>query len=502
MAQRLLELMARFFGVIDWRIPEHLAAALLACGFAMIGRLVAGNRGRRRLASVSSFLAGLGVVGLAFFPLSRVIGASALNLTTLVVSAFGVAFVALAAVRSIRRFRAGVPAPQFRHIFLSWDWQSRTATAIIALFLLQFAIFNLRMSYVWDGFQIWATKALILYERGEVTRDFLVPDRREFLAGYPHLIPLYEAMLNKLVGRFEWHSLKPVFLVFFVCLLVSVYRLSRNLLPAGYALIATAIVASLPAVATGYSTGGYADMPLAAFATAGAACLSEPKARGRPFCWIIAGMLFVKSEATILALIFVAAIAVFWALAGRNRVSRGAREHWPAIIVIACALAVRQWELRWTEAVSLTYGPLDAAHFRRAAELIWHVPQLCASYAFSIADWGLLWPAFLIAAPLLLLIGSRLERTLAAASCAALGAYMSIFYFTNWPVHLHIDQAIMRLLTHVAPIATVLVVCGWLRLNGAEAAKHGNPQPGGTDSRIAVGEALLDRPRENAGPSN
>jgi hypothetical protein len=50
---------------------------------------------------------------------------------------------------------------------------------------------------------------------------------------------------------------------------------------------------------------------------------------------------------------------------------------------------------------------------------------------------------------------------LAGGTVAALAAYTSVFYFTNWEFHLHIEQAYSRLLCQLAPAAAVLTTIAY-----------------------------------------
>ncbi len=59
----------------------------------------------------------------------------------------------------------------------------------------------------------------------------------------------------------------------------------------------------------------------------------------------------------------------------------------------------------------------------------------------EISRWGLLWPAFTLAALYLLWRGGARERCLAASTGLAVTAYCAIFLETNWPLELHVEQA-------------------------------------------------------------
>src|SRR6185369_14933356 len=132
----------------------------------------------------------------------------------------------------------------------------------LVLLCVQFAIENSRLVYLWDGYQIWATKARVLYHRGGLTQNLLSPhepllsafpnccDGTERVAAYPPAVPMLQALVAKLRGTFEWEAVKAIFPLFFVSLLVSAYSAARAFVPRGPALAASALLGLLPAVAT------------------------------------------------------------------------------------------------------------------------------------------------------------------------------------------------------------------------------------------------------------
>ncbi len=89
---------------------------------------------------------------------------------------------------------------------------------------------------------------------------------------------------------------------------------------------------------------------------------------------------------------------------------------------------------------------------------------MCARLALDPAQWGLFWPAALAGSLVLLAGGTRKERGLALAVCAAVAADTAIFLFTNWDVLLHARQAYSRLLSQVAPAAAIAIALSYWRL--------------------------------------
>ena len=127
---------------------------------------------------------------------------------------------------------------------------------------------------------------------------------------------------------------------------------------------------------------------------------------------------------------------------------------------------MRWLSLIWVQSQDLTYGPLDHAHFVRAYENVFVVPNACARHMLNVSEWGIFWPVFLLASIIVLLKGAWLERAIAIGTCAAFIADVSIFYFTNWDVILHINQAFNRLLVQIAPAAALVIGVAYIHLRG------------------------------------
>ena len=90
-------------------------------------------------------------------------------------------------------------------------------------------------------------------------------------------------------------------------------------------------------------------------------------------------------------------------------------------------------------------------------------------------DWGVFWPVFFLSVPIVLWKGGRRERALIGGTLTALAAYTAIFYFTNWDIHIHIEQAYSRLLVHLAPAAAVVSVIAYQYL-GWGPGKNNRPR--------------------------
>ena len=104
--------------------------------------------------------------------------------------------------------------------------------------------------------------------------------------------------------------------------------------------------------------------------------------------------------------------------------------------------------------------------FGRRCGRIAHVGRLCLRELAHFPRWGLLWPAFLAAAIVLLVSGSARERSLAIATSFATIVLAVPFLFTTWPLDLHVRQAYFRLLAQLGPAAIAVVILGYARARG------------------------------------
>jgi hypothetical protein len=340
---------------------------------------------------------------------------------------------------------------------------------MVAVVAVCFIVLSLRSTLVSDGFLTWASKAQLLYYRGGLGREWFPGfDWESRVLPYPPMVPLYEALLCCVRGSFDVDALEPVFVIFYLSMLISTYSAARSTVSRPRALSATLLLALLPAVFTGVALGGYADMPQAACVAGvvAAGLRDRPERNGwrSPLAWLIGSLTMIKAEGTLLAGIACLSIAFWWCFARPHRFLSRVLAEWRGAAVIGGFLAVRWSYVRWLNVPSDgTYGPLDHAHLTRALGLLGPVARLCLNMLGNPLDWALLWSAFLLAFLTLLALGSLKERCLAAATAGAIVAYSAIFLFTNWPVEVHIPNAYDRLLIHLAPAAAVSAVLAYAR---------------------------------------
>src|SRR5580658_1432001 len=452
-----------------FHVSESLIALLLAYCYAAAGDLLMGRRAGSLGAWNQSFVVGLSVVTALLFPFSILLPGHALL-------AIAVLLIAAGSFRLYGSLKGHMAKPwfTFRTPVERKDLWALVMFGIVGILAIQFVVQNTLRACASDGYLIWATKAFVLYRRGAMTTDLLVPGVYEYVSPYPMMVPLYEALLSLLRGAFVFEGTKPVFAFFFVSMLISTFRAARGLASRRVALGAAALLASIPALTTHTNVEGYADMPQACLVAAVVAAFFEEGSPGRPVSfreplpWLCIGLPLVKSEGITLLTILCIAIGMLWIAGGLSAFLRKCRLYWRPIAIVACGGILRLWTVYWVGGHDPVFGSLrSAATWSRAYRRLLEVPQLCLDRLIDFNECGLLWPAFLLAIPIVLIAGQRREKAAVLVAGSALVSDTSIFYFTNWDVFQHISAAYNRLLSQLAPLVVVVLVIAYVRLRGA-----------------------------------
>ena len=445
-----------------FHVSESLIALFLAYCYAAAGDLLMGRRADSLGAWNQSFVVGLSLATALLFPLSLLLPGHALLAIAVLLIAAG----------SWRFYSS--PRFTFRRPVQRKDLWALAMFGVVGILAIQFIVQNTLRASASDGYQIWATKAFVLYHRGAMTTDLLIPGEYDYVISYPMMVSLYQALLSLLRGEFVFEGTKPVFAFFFISMLVSTFHAARGLASRRIALGATALLASIPALATRINLEGFADMPqaclvaavVAAFFQAGG--LSRPASFREPLPWLWVGLLLVKNEGIILSTILGMVIGVLWMAGGPSLFIRKCRLYWRPIGIVVSGGILRIWMIYWVGGHDPVFGSLSsAATWSRAYVRLLEVPRLCLDRLIDFHEWGLLWPAFLLAIPIVLIAGQRREKMAVLAAGSALASYTSIFYFTNWDVFQHISTAYDRLLSQIAPLVVVILVMAYVRLRDA-----------------------------------
>lgn len=436
-----------------------LTAGLLAIGFAMVGEALLNRASRDLFAWNESFLIGIGACAAALFPLSLILPRGALDaeLGLMILAAL-----AVAALRFRRRSSPSAPRSTGELRAIAKDGTALGLLASIVLLALFFGALNLWYGQGWDSVQVYATRAELLLAQGGLSRKWFPEDIYDArLLAYPPLIPFFEAVLSRVRGAFDVDALKPIFLPFYLSMLLSTYAAARTLCSRRWALATVLLVALLPELTTGEAAAGYVDMPLAAFVAAVvAACLrtgGTPSGWRFPLPWLIGAMTTVKQEGMILALIACGGIFLFWLAERPRRLAARIRLGWTGAVVVLAFIAARVAYVRWLGLHDITFGPFDAEHRVRALKSLGLVASLCLRMLLDPTTWGFFWPAFFLASVLVAVYGLARPTYVALATTATIVVYAAIFLFTNWAIEQHIAGAYSRLLAQLAPAAAVVI---------------------------------------------
>jgi hypothetical protein len=437
---------------LSLRLPEIGIVLALSAAFSMGGDLLLARRSARLHEWAESFLVGCGVAANLLFALTLLTPRAALGLLAAIL---GIALLLGVALRWRTR---GAQASSEGGSPASWV-RDPVALSLFALSVFgaaAFAVLNWRYTYLWDGFQIWAARAQVLHHEGGLTPLFTPGDYLNKAFGYPSLVPMVEALVALLRGRFDFDALKPAFLPFFLAMMILTFHAARSLTTPRGGFTAAALLCLLPTVSTRWAAGGYAEIPQAAFVAAVAAAFAAPTGTGwrRPLPWLIGCLAAVKQEGLLLAIACLVAVAI--AAARRRRWSGS----W--ILPAVALMGLRLGYVRWAKAEDTTYGPFDSYAWSRAFSRIPEVAGLCLQQLVSFWEGGFFWIAFAAGAAWLLF--SRAEprlRILAAATTVGIVACSIPFLFTNWPVALQVGQAYQRLLAEIAPAAAVVMVAAY-----------------------------------------
>lgn len=452
-----------------FHLSESLVALFLAYCFAAAGDLITNWRSDSWISWNQSFVVGLSVATAVLFPLSLLLPAHALLALAILLIAAGGARLYSILKYDLARFRS-----KARTAIPHTDLVASGIFAVIAVLAIQFIVQNALRADSSDGYQIWSTKAFVLYHRGAMTKDLLIPGEYDRVNAYPFMVSLYEALLSLLRGNFVFDGTKPVFAFFFLSMLISTFYAACGLASRRIALGATALLASVPALSTHTNVEGFADMPQACLVAAVASAFlskgfsSPPTSFRHPLPWLCIGLTLVKNEGTLLLVILTAVIGLSWIANGWSSFLHNCRAYWRAIAIVMFGFLLRMWMVEWVGGHDVEFASLaSAASWTRAYERLQEVLSLCFIKMMDWNQWGLLWPAYLVAIPLILIEGTRRERAGVLATTLALIAYTSLFYFTNWPVSEHISVAYDRLLEQLAPMAVLVLVMAYVRLRSS-----------------------------------
>ncbi len=367
----------------------------------------------------------------------------------------------------------------FRHVS---GWTAELPSAVRIITLLGIALFlwfsAIRPSITYDVRSIFGLKARILYDTGALDgEDFRNPDRLNFNANYPLLIPLVEATLLGAQGSQQNVGLQMLFVGFVLAtasLLVEAIRGFESpavaaLWGAGFLLLPLTL-----APTEGGGLSGSADYAMAAFTTAAALAaahwLRAPTFRSAlcmalPLCAAV----FTKQEAVFWLIAIGLAVTAAKKLRNLQLTTASLSTAAVAALIVIAAIGISSWNARGIPA-----SPYFRA-FSGALRLEWimnvwtRIPFILdfAGRELGFSKYfGLAWPFAVLTLLLLRRPKAPLEIVFyRVAVFAVAGAYSCVFVLT--PLHLEYQllTALFRLAVHFLPLLMV-VTAEQLAANG------------------------------------
>jgi hypothetical protein len=335
----------------------------------------------------TSYLLGLAVVGIVSSHLALVhVSFGWTALSVLAAASFVV-------VWRWASWRPAVPRPS--------AWALAGTAALVALLVRAWPTFASKPLDDYDGWAIWGMKAKALTMLGWADPALFAAAAAEPAhLDYPLLVPSLEAVAARAMGGFDPRLVHLQFLLAGVAGMAALYGLLRGRAQPWLVWPTLVAVAAAPALTNQLLTA-YADVPLAFFVAAGVLAAARWVEDGSPRTLALAVVFLgaaclTKNE----GLIFAGAVFVALVLATRR-----------VRPVLVAAVATEALLLPWQ--VWLAVHDVDAESFFTARLVDLQYPGIgpaaleqLLDQAFSLQEWTLLVPLFLVA--VLLAAGSRL----------------------------------------------------------------------------------------------
>lgn len=334
--------------------------------------------------------------------------------------------------------------------------QARSRSSMIGLLLIAlpfvaalYGMWSLPISD-YDGRATWLPKAAAIANEHSIAGPFFQGERGLNLHNhYPLLLPLDVAAMMLITGTESVDIARPLFLLIPLAFLTFAYESVRVRLQESAWVIA--IAAWLPpwiVAPEGGVSSAYADLTTAAFFGAAVFAASdeheardehEPSTARSVGMWLTF-LILTKNEGLILALALIGALVV----CGRIKHLATAAQIATGPLVAVVMLAI--WRASVPEAYEHRYHEQAKEIFNKLPRIGNAVTAFC-SHAFSVANWGFVWPAIIAAS-----IWSIVRRRDCATVLAVFGAALAIvltYTITTWNIDELASVSANRLLTHL-----------------------------------------------------
>jgi hypothetical protein len=405
------------------------------------------------------------VRGALFIGCSWLFGCGAIGVGLVCLSALHVPFGRLSlAATWLAVFAIGICCAAVTRQYLSdFDKSNRQSflDSTNPVVLLLIAVCVLQLTYVclvavrvplasFDSWSLWDYKGRTIWMAQGLTGTSVVNNAAIFAhPAYPPLLPLLISWTYTWTGSGDPVYMKPLFPVFYAALLFVFYGGLKQRRSSRVALLATACLALVPRVAD-YAGTGLADVPMAAFVTAGAAlCMSAQIANARQH-WIAGGaMLGLSACIKHDGLVYVGTAIGMMALI-RARPSAFAR------LTGATLLVAVPWYLyvAFRHAPDRDFHSATIANLTHFAGRIPGIARLFTLNLLATNEWSILWIATVALTIRALWRGALSGAIMVVPVVIPICFYVVSLSLSAWPDYvLHVRTSLDRLILVTAPFA-------------------------------------------------
>jgi hypothetical protein len=390
--------------------------------------------------------------------------------------------------------------PWWRQPWRSWPIEVWVAGACIGLFVLFVTVgllSALRMPLdEWDAWSIWARKAQMLTLYDSLASGFWTGSSYSWIhLDYPLQLPVWEAIHFRAGGAFETQALlRHVWLLLGAFIWAVAYLFRGQVRPIVWAPLLL-LVAVTPGIWDQLLTG-YADVPMAIFASLGAISLalwlSEEDGRSLALAAVmLAAAANTKNEGLMAA---VALLLVAGAIAWRRKL--GVRHFLYATgVVVAAILPWRIWsaahDIKGDLPVSKTIT--DPGYLFDRADRIWPSVETIATELANQGRWLYLLPlaALMVAAALISGFGRRVAAFYLASFFLVWAGLVWSYWISPNPLDWHLGTSASRVVSVLMLICVAATVHLTGRLFNAHSAQRHTESdlaPDSASSPPAVGD--------------
>ncbi len=440
---------------------------VIATSFAGFNIIIACDRkdilGEAELAALS-YLFGIGAISLELF----FMGILGLKFVTAHILLPWVLLAIINIPRFKARFRHNAGAAKLRTDREAVILPLVPIFAKIAAVLLIFILMNVFLMSLtrpvesYDAVAIWSLKAKLIYAAHTIPDNFFNVVDKNYPGShpdYPLLVPLSQVWFYTFINNFNDSLVKAMFpLNLAAFLMVFFIFLKKAGLPASLAIIFTFFLAAIRQF-TNYATNGYADLPLAVYASLTFLSLYIwVKTRANTYFWIslfsCVFAMWTKNEGAVVFLAFALMVIMYLMSSSERQIKT----------LIPCGLSLALLAglfVSWTvfkniagvrnDVVNMQsiigFSPADV--FKR----MWAIFYEYQRQAFGIKYWNLAWIALIAAIIWFRKFFSGERKYVTLPLTFILASYTAVYFITPNDLGWQLRTTASRLLIHIVPLA-------------------------------------------------